>query len=100
MDGDKVEWVHWKGQVVSENETSSEGCLHCEINEVVRDHIEGQQNVDLADLAGRMAESLVELILMGPEEEQGNLLAATIAHLGHSFLVKSGVIEGGSDMTH
>jgi hypothetical protein len=51
---------------VPEDETSSENCLHCEINDVVREHIEGQEKVDIADLAERMAESLVELILLAP----------------------------------
>jgi len=58
---------------VPEDETSSENCLHCEINDVVREHIEGQEKVDIADLAARMAESLAELILLAPEEEQGTL---------------------------
>ena len=83
-----------------EDESASESCLHCEINEVVREYIEGQENVDIADLAARMAESLVDLILLAPEEEHGKLLAATIAHLGHAFLGKSGEIEDGSNMTH
>jgi hypothetical protein len=74
--------------------------LHCEINEVVREYIEGQENVDIVELAARMAESLVELILLAPEEEHGKLLAATVAHLGHAFLAKSGAIEGESNMTH
>jgi hypothetical protein len=82
------------------DESSSESCLHCEINDVVREHIEGQDTVDIADLAARMAESLVELILLALEEEQGKLLAAAIAHLGNAFLEKSGAIEGDSNMTH
>lgn len=85
---------------MAEDESAAEACLHCEINDVVRDHIEGQDNVDVADLAARMAESLVELILLAPEEEHGKLLAATVAHLGHAFLEKSGVIEGASDTAH
>jgi hypothetical protein len=85
---------------VPEDETSSENCLHCEINDVVREHIEGQEKVDIADLAARMAESLVELILLAREEEQGKLLAATIGHLGNAFLEKSEAIEGDSNMTH
>jgi hypothetical protein len=52
------------------------------------------------ELAARMAESLVELILLAAEEEQVKLLAATIAHLGNAFLEKSGAIEGDSNMTH
>ena len=82
------------------DESSSESCLHCEINDVVREHIERLDKVDLADLAARMTESLVELILLAPEEEHGKLLAATIAHLGHAFLGKTGEIEDGQDTTH
>ena len=77
-----------------EDETSSESCLHCEINDLVQEYIEGQEKVDLMELAARVAESLVELILLAPEEEQGKLLAATITHLGNAFLEKSGAIEG------
>ena len=77
-----------------EDEGSSESCLHCEINKLVREHIEVLEKVDVADLAARMAESLVEFLLLAPEEEHAKLLAATIAHLGHVFLEKSGVIAG------
>ena len=48
-------------------------------------------------LAAKMAESLVELVLLAPEEEQAKLLAATIAQLGQAFLEKSGTIEGDSN---
>jgi hypothetical protein len=85
---------------VPEDEISSESCLHCEINEVVREHIDRLEKVDVADLAASMAESLVELILLAPDEEHGKLLAATIAHLGHAFLGKSGDVEDGQDTTH
>jgi hypothetical protein len=47
-----------------------------------------------------MAESLVDLILLVPEEEQAKLLAATMLHLGHTFIEKSGAVEGGSDTAH
>jgi hypothetical protein len=76
------------------DESSSERCLHCEINDLVQEYIEGQEKVDISDLSATMAESLVELILLAPDEEQGKLLAATIAHLGNGFLEKSGEIEG------
>jgi hypothetical protein len=85
---------------VAEDESWEESCLHCDINEVVREYIEGEDKVDIADLAARMAESLVELLLLAPEQEQGNLLAVTLAHLGQAFLEKSGAIEGDSDTTH
>jgi hypothetical protein len=89
-----------KPEVVPENESPSESCLHCEINDLVQEYIDGQDNVDIAELTARMSESLVDLILLAPDEEQAKLLAATIAHLGHVFLEKSGAIEGGSDTAH
>ena len=86
-----------KPEVVPEDQSASESCLHCEINDLVQDHVEGQERVDLVALAAPLAESLVDLILLAPEEEHAELLAAIIAHLGHVFLEKSGAIEGGSD---
>jgi hypothetical protein len=85
-----------KREVVPEDESPSESCLHCEINDVVQEYVEGQDNVDIAELAARMAESLVDLILLAPDEEQSKLLATAIAQLGHAFLEKSGAI-GDSD---
>ena len=97
---DRVHSLHWRVQVVPEDERSSENCLHCEINDLVQEYIEGQEKVDIMELAARMAESLVELVLLAPVEEQAKLLAATVAHLGNAFLEKSGAIEGDSNMTH
>jgi hypothetical protein len=53
----------WIERVESESidmhgESSSESCLHCEINDVVRDHIDRLDKVDLADLKSRRAYSL------------------------------------------
>jgi hypothetical protein len=78
---------------VSENESSSESCLHCEINEVVRHHIERDDPIKLPDLVAKVGESLVELILLGPEEQWGNLLAQAIRNIGDVFLEKSGTVE-------
>ena len=83
-----------KGEVVAQDERSSERGLHCEINDLVEERIEGEEKVDLVDLAAKMAESLVDLILLAPEEEQARLLSVSIAHLGHTFLEKSGAIAG------
>ena len=88
-----------KREVVAEDERSSETCLHCEINDLVQEHVEGQEKVDLTDLAVRMAESLVDLVLLAAEEERAQMLAFTMAHVGHVFLEKTGAIEGGSS-TH
>jgi hypothetical protein len=89
-----------KREVVPQKESSSQRCLHCEINDLIQEHIEGQEQVDLVALAAKMAESLVELVLVAPVEEQAKLLAATIAQLGHAFLERSGAIEEDSDTAH
>jgi hypothetical protein len=34
---------------VSEDESSSESCLHCDVNEVVREHIEGKDTLNLPE---------------------------------------------------
>jgi hypothetical protein len=83
---------------VPEDESLSESCLHCEINEVVREHIEGKEIVNLPELVAKMSESLVELIPLGPEDQWGNLLAEAIRDIGEVFLEKSGAVE--SDTTH
>ena len=72
-------------------------CLHCDINELVRERIEGQDNVDLADLVVRMAESLAETIMLGPKDQWGLLLAEAIRHLGNTVISD---VEGGSDTAH
>ena len=90
-----------KREVVPQDERASESCLHCEINDLVQEHVEGlEEPVNIVALAANMAESLVDLILLAPEEEQAKLMAVTIGHLGHTFLEKSGAVEGGSDMAH
>jgi hypothetical protein len=87
-------------EVAPEDERASESCLHCEINDLVQERVERQEKVDVVALAANIAESLVDVILLAPEEEQANLPAATIAHLGNAFLEKSGVIEGDSATAH
>jgi hypothetical protein len=90
-----------KREVVRQDERALESCLHCEINDLVQEHVGGlEEPVDIVVLAANMAESLVDLILLAPEEEQTKLLAVTIGHLGHTFLEKSGAVEGGSQMAH
>ena len=74
-------------------------CLHCEINDLVQEHIEQSDPVDLMDLAAKMVESLVELIVLAPEKDQAKLMADVLAHFGQLFLEKCGAIEGG-DTTH
>jgi peptide subunit release factor 1 (eRF1) len=77
-------------------------CLHCEINELVREHIDvaGEDEINLADLIAKIGESLVDLILLGPEDQWSNLLAAAIRDIGHAFLEKGGAIDSGADTAH
>ena len=86
--------------MVPQEERSTENCLHCEITDLVQEHVEGQEKVDLTDLAARMAESLVDLVLLAAEEDRAQMLAFTMAHVGHAFLEKTGAIEGGSSTAH
>jgi hypothetical protein len=67
-------------------------CLHCDINELIRERIEGRDNVDLADMAARVAESLAELIMLAPKDQWGELLAEAIRHLGNTVIEDA---EGG-----
>ena len=69
-------------------------CLHCEINEIVQRHIEREEPVNLPELVGKVGESLVDLILLGPEDQWGNLLAEAISHIGQVFLEKGGAVDG------
>jgi hypothetical protein len=86
---------------VPADESEGESCLHCEINDLVREHIDGQgETVDVTEVAARVAESLVDLILLAPEQEQGKLFAATIAYLGRLFVGESGDGENGQGRTH
>jgi hypothetical protein len=83
---------------VPEDESSSESCLHCQINEVVREHIEGNDPINLPELVANVGESLVDLIQLGPEDQWGNLLAQAIAQIGQVFLEKSAAVE--TDTAH
>jgi hypothetical protein len=74
-------------------------CLHCEINQLVQDRISGG-GADLGDLASMMIESLADLILLAPDNEQARLIAYVISELGQTLLEKSGAVEGGSNATH
>jgi hypothetical protein len=69
-------------------------CLHCDINDLVDKRLE-QEGADLTELAARMAESLVDLILLAPPADQSKLLADAIANLGQVFLEKAAAIEAG-----
>jgi hypothetical protein len=74
-------------------------CLHCDINQLVQQRLE-RGDTDLAEMASMMVESLADLVLLAPENEQPNLMAYALSGFGQMFLEKSGVVEGGSSATH
>jgi len=75
-------------------------CLHCEVNELVRQRVEGD-GADVADLAAMLVQSLVELILLAPESDQAALMADVLASFGQIYLEKTGVVDAGaSTATH
>jgi hypothetical protein len=80
-------------------EEEEEECLHCAIVDMVEERI-AAGGADAATLASLIAESLVDLILMVPEEEQARLMAHTLAALGDLYFQKSGVDGGGSGSRH
>jgi hypothetical protein len=80
-----------KGHVANFMESPMSDCLHCDINELVRERIEGQESVDLADIVARIAESLAETIMLGPKDQWAALMAEAIRHLGQVVIEE---IEG------
>jgi hypothetical protein len=74
-------------------------CLHCDINQLVRQRLE-REDGDVAEVASMMVESLADLILLAPEDEQANLMAYVLSGLGQMILEKSGAVESGSSATH
>jgi regulator of sirC expression with transglutaminase-like and TPR domain len=76
-------------------------CLHCQINELVKAHLESDDPLDVGELVARIVESAAELIADAvPQEEQAEVLAATISHLGHAYLEKIGAFGEESQGVH
>jgi hypothetical protein len=67
-------------------------CLHCDINDLVEKRLESE-SADLGDLAARVTESLVDLILLAPPADQTKFMADVLSNLGQLYLEKSGAIE-------
>ena len=74
-------------------------CLHCDINQLVQQHIESE-DADVGEVASMMVESIIDLILLAPDEDRANLMAHALSMLGQIVLEKSGALEGGSSATH
>ena len=74
-----------KGEVPSRSEQEADECLHCAIIDMVDERI-AAGGANAADLTTLIVESLVDIILRVPEEEQAQLMAHTMAALGDLFL--------------
>jgi len=61
-------------------------CLHCEILELLESRLQNQE-VNLAEVAGKVTEVLADLILMAPPDDQSTLMADVLLNLG-SFLLE------------
>jgi hypothetical protein len=88
-----------EGGVPSRLQQEADECLHCAIIDMVDERI-AAGGADAADLVAQIAESLVDLILRVPEQEQAQLMAHTLSALGDLFLQKSGAEGGGSVSKH
>lgn len=75
-------------------------CLHCDINELVRKHIETHETADMSTIASMLVESLADFILSAPEAEQAGMMAEALAHFGHAFLDKGEDVEPGPHGAH
>ena len=74
-------------------------CLHCDINDLVREYLE-QGDGDLAAISAKVAESLVDVIQMAPEGDQAKMMADALAFFGQVYLEKTGAAPGESDARH
>jgi hypothetical protein len=88
-----------EAKIPSPAQDDPEECLHCAIVDMVEERI-AAGGADAATLASLIAESLVDLILMVPEEEQARLMAHTVSLMGDLYLQKSRADGGGSGSTH
>ena len=88
-----------KDEIPRRSEQEADECLHCAIIDIVDERI-AAGGANAADLTTLIVESLVDIILRVPEEEQAQLMAHTLAALGDFFLRKSGADNSGSGLTH
>lgn len=71
-------------------------CLHCDINDLVRERMEQDAELNVAEAAAKVAESLIDVILLAPEPEHAKLMADMLSFFGQVFLEKTGAAPGDS----
>ena len=62
-------------------------CLHCDIHELLESQLQSQE-VNLAEIAGKITEVLADLVLMAPPDDQSKLMADILANFGSFVLEK------------
>ena len=67
-------------------------CIHCDIHDLLESHLQGNE-VNLAEVAAKVAEVLADLILLAPPDQRATLMADVLANLGQF------VLEKGEDAT-
>ena len=71
------------------------GSVLCELP-LVRERIEGQDNVDLGVMVARVSESLAELIMLAPKEQWAVLMAEAMRQLGQVVIEEIEGVESGT----
>ena len=69
-------------------------CLHCDINDLVHERMEQDTALNVAEAAAKIAESLIDVILLAPEAEHAKLMADVLGFFGQVFLEKTGAVPG------
>jgi hypothetical protein len=59
-------------------------CLHCDIHDLLKDHLEAEQ-ADLSEIAAKVTEVLADLILLAAPEDQTMLLAQVLSNFGSMY---------------
>jgi hypothetical protein len=83
-----IDWPPRSRTVASTKEVRMSDCLHCDIHEMLESRLQREQ-ADLTEIAAKVTEVLVDLILMAPPDEQCMMLADVVANLGGMVLEKS-----------
>lgn len=65
----------------------SSDCLHCEIHELLKSHLQNQE-VNLEEIAAKVTEVLADIILMVSPDQQSTLMADILVNLGNFLIEK------------
>ncbi len=65
----------------------SSDCLHCEIHELLKSHLQNQE-VNLEEIAAKVTEVLADIILMVSPDQQSTLIADILVNLGNFLIEK------------